>query len=67
MINNGELLFSGNYLNGKRNGQGTEYKSIPCTKSSYNYSYYSDSSNNNYKNIKIFSGEYLNGERKEGR
>ena len=48
MINNGELLFSGNYLNGKRNGQGTEYKSIPCTKSSYNYSYYSDSSNNNY-------------------
>ena len=61
-----DLLFSGRYLNGKRNGKGEEYKSIPCEQSSYRPSYFSYSSKNNSKNIIIFSGEYSNGERKEG-
>ena len=58
---NGDLLFSGKYVNGKRNGYGEEYKYIPCEKS--DYSYYSQ----NIKKITIFSGEYSNGERKEGK
>ena len=58
---NGELLFSGTYLNGKRNGKGEEYKFISSEKH-----YYSYSSLNYSKNIIIFSGEYLSGERKEG-
>ena len=63
---NGELLFSGTYLNGKRNGKGEEYKYILYERSSYESSYYSYSSRYNSKKIIIFSGEYLNGERKEG-
>ena len=58
---NGHLLFSGKYLNGKRNGEGEEYKYIPFVKSGYSNTYIE------YKLIKIFSGEYLNGERKEGK
>ena len=60
---NGELLFEGNYINGNRNGKGKEYKSFPKEKSDYNY-YHSSSK---YKLITIFDGEYLNGERKEGK
>ena len=37
----GNLLFSGKYLNGKRNGKGEEYKYIYETP---DYSYYSNSS-----------------------
>ena len=63
---NGELLFEGNYSNGKRNGKGKEYKSFPKEKSDYNnYYYYHPSSK--YELITIFDGEYLNGERKQGK
>ena len=47
----GHLLFSGNYLNGKKNGEGIEYRYGP----------------NKSNTIKIFSGIYLNGERKKGK
>ena len=57
----GEILFIGKYSNGKRNGKGIEYKCIPCE------SYKNISSGNNYKLITIFSGEYLNGERTQGK
>ena len=60
---NGELLFEGKYVNGKRNGKGKEYKSFPRDNSDYNY----HNIRGNYKLITIFYGEYLNGERKEGR
>ena len=62
---NGGLLFSGNYSNGKRNGKGEVYKYIPGKNNSHNYNYYSP--NTGIKQISIFSGEYLNGERKEGK
>ena len=52
----GNLLFSCKYLNGKRTGKGEEYKYIS-----------SNSLKTNYKQITIFSGEYLNGQRKEGK
>ena len=58
---NGQLAFSGYYLNGKRNGYGTEYESILLQETEYYYS------NTKYKQIKIFCGEYLNGERKKGK
>ena len=61
---NEELFFYGTYLDGKRNGQGKEYKFIPYIDYNYSSNY---SSRNNSKNIIIFSGEYLNGERKEGK
>ena len=54
---NGDLLFDGNYLDGKRSGFGKEYKYIPCKKSNNKYS----------KQIIIFIGEYLNGERIKGK
>ena len=47
----GHLLFSGNYLNDKKNGEGIEYRYGP----------------NKSNTIKIFSGIYLNGERKKGK
>ena len=62
---NGDLLFDGVYLNGKRNGYGAEYKSIPLKESEHNYSSYS--SKNDTKLITIFEGEYINGQRKEGK
>ena len=62
---NGELLFEGKYINGKRNGEGIEYKPVPCPID--NHEYCSHSKKNNYKLIKIFIGEYLNGERKKGK
>ncbi len=34
---NGELLFSGKYINGKRNEKGKEYKCIPCGKNNFIY------------------------------
>ena len=60
---NDQLIFSGKYLNGKRNGKGTEYKSLLIVKSDNNF--YS-SRNIKYQNIEIFCGEYFNGERKDG-
>ena len=62
---NRDLLFSGNHLNGKRNGKGEECKYIPYEKRSYDYTSYS--LNTNIKQITIFKGEYLDGERKEGK
>ena len=61
---NGELIYDGHYLNGKRNGKGIEYKTIMYEKSN---SYSTFSARNDKKQIKIFEGEYLNGERKEGK
>ena len=49
-------------MNRKRNGKGTEYKSFYLEN---NGDYYSYLSINKLKLIKIFSGEYMNGERKE--
>ena len=60
---NGELLYSGGYLNGKRNGYGEEYKLV-CQKK--RHSFYSTLKRDNAKLITIFSGIYLNGERKKG-
>ena len=60
---NHELLFSGEYLNGKRNGFGEEYRLI-CERHEDKYHY--NISKENPKLIKIFSGKYFNGERKEG-
>ena len=56
-------MFEGKYLDGKRNGKGIEYKFIPERKK--NHCYYL--SNIGCKEIKIFEGEYLNRERKEGK
>ena len=50
-------------MTGKRNGHGEEYKSIRYKIPAY--SYYSNSSSN--KKLTMFSGEYSNGERKEGK
>jgi len=58
---NGDLLFSRYYIDGKRSGQGTEYKSILYSQSDNRYSQLKS------KLITIFSGEYINGERKEGK
>ena len=62
---NGLLLFEGHYSNDKRNGQGREYKYIPRQESRNDY--YSSSYSSSYKQITLFEGEYLNGERKEGK
>ena len=61
----GQLLFKGIYLNGKKNGKCEEYKLILKEKNNFknDYSPYSYKS----KLIKIFSGEYSNGERVKGR
>ena len=54
--------FSGNYLNGKRNGEGTEYKNF-TNKKCENYSRIEIYS----QKITLFSGIYLNGEKKKGK
>ena len=63
----GKLIFECNYLDGKRNGLGQEYVYIPCDKRENEYLFFSDSYNKNSKRITIFSGEYLNGERINGK
>ena len=68
-----DLLFEGKYLNGKRNGEGKEYKTIFYEKNSdyseYHYYHYPSRYSSKYKTryIKIFEGEYVNGERKKGK
>ena len=52
-------------MNGKRNGKGEEYKYIPCEKRDNFFK--SQELNKNIKRITLFSGEYINGERKEGK
>ena len=61
---NGDLLFSGKYFNDKRNGKGEEYKYIIKENNDH---YYHSYSYLRKSKITIFSGEYLNGERKEGK
>ena len=58
---NGQLLFEGKYLNGKRNGKGIEYRAT--TSGNYESSYSSYFT----RKLELFSGEYLNGERKKGK
>ena len=60
---NCELLFSGEYLNRIRNGYGEEYRLI-CDK---NEDKCDNISRKNSKLMKIFEGEYVNGERKKGK
>ena len=62
--NNGDILIKGQYLNGKRNGYGDEYKNINCEKNNNHVIYYKKINKiNDSECVLIFSGEYLNGER----
>ena len=55
--NDNNLIYEGEYSNGKRNGYGIEYKKFRTKGDSC--------TGNSTKNIVIFSGEFLNGERKK--
>ena len=67
-IYNDELIFKGEYLNGKRNGKGEEYYSNELIfKGEYLNGKRNGLGKEYYDNILLFEGEYLNGKKWNGK
>ena len=64
---NGQLIFEGEYLNGKKNGKGKKFNAngelIFEGEYLYDKIWFGKGKEYNYQGIVIFEGEYLNGER----